>query len=59
MGSFSHIEKRISSVITELSEILLEVNKLRGIVKDSKREKVDDIQRQLNKLQERLNNEKD
>jgi hypothetical protein len=54
MGSFSQIENKLKAVIQDLNGIVYDVNKLRGVVKDSKREKVDDIQRQLNKLQERL-----
>ena len=55
---FSRISSRLDKVINELRDIDAELNKLRQIVKDSKREKIDDVQRQLTKLQEKLDKEK-
>jgi len=58
MGEFSKLENRLFAVILELGSITDDLNKLRYIVKDSKREKIDDVQRQLTKLQEKLDKEK-
>jgi hypothetical protein len=58
MGEFSKLESRLFAVILELGSITDDLNKLRYIVKDSKREKIDDVQRQLTKLQEKLDKEK-
>ena len=65
MGEFSKLSDRLINLriklytaLTELDDITQDLNKLRNIVKDSKREKIDDVQRQLTKLQERLDKEK-
>jgi len=58
MGTFTQIDHKLQLVVEQLIDIRTDLTKLRGIVKDSKREKVDDIQRQLNKLQERLDKER-
>lgn len=54
MGLFTKIIKMIETEMKrhyeEMTKIVQDLDKLRAIVKDSPREKLDDLQRQINKL---------
>jgi hypothetical protein len=60
MGLFTIIEKEIRIEMQRHNEVMKmiidKLDRLRGIVKDSPRDKLDDIQRQVTKLKDMMEN---